>query len=120
MEQPQRPDSLAFGLLVFLAELAMLAVLAWSGARLGAPHLPAAIVLAICLPLVAAVLWGLWLAPRAKRRLGNPARLIIKLVLFAAAGALLALSGLLVQAIVFCVLCGAIVAWGERSGASSA
>jgi hypothetical protein len=102
---------------VFLVELALLAVLAVAGARLGDGAL--AVVLGAGLPLGAAVLWGLWLAPRATRRLAYPARLVAKLVLVFVAAALLAASGAPVGAVVFLVASGALITAGEvreRSG----
>jgi hypothetical protein len=74
---------------VFFDELTLLGVLAVAGARLP-DGLAASIALALLLPLVAAVAWGRWLAPRAKRKLGHPARLAAKLALIALASALLA------------------------------
>jgi hypothetical protein len=71
----------------FLAELGLLAGLAvvgwragndWSGPVLGS-------VLAVSLPIVAAAVWGLWVAPRARRRIADPPRFVVELVLFAAA-----------------------------------
>lgn len=56
---------------VLLAELALLAALVVVGARLGSTG-PAGIVLAVILPLGAAVFWGFLLAPKAKRRLRGP------------------------------------------------
>ena len=53
--------------LVFIVELARLAVLATAGARLGSQA--TAITLAVILPLVAAIMRGLYLPPRASRRL---------------------------------------------------
>ena len=48
------------------------------------------IVLGIAAPLAAAVVWGFWIAPKASRRLRDPLRLVVELLLFAAAGAALA------------------------------
>ncbi|HEY9293494.1 MAG TPA: YrdB family protein [Microlunatus sp.] len=115
VEESESPGSLALGVVVFLVELVLLAVLAWSGARLGSPSLPLAILLAVVLPGVAALIWGRWLAPRATRRLHEPTRLIVKLALLAIAAGLLALSGVIVPAVAFMVLGGVIVCVGERS-----
>lgn len=110
---PDRVDAL--DAVVFLAELCLLAVLAWAGARLGTGVW--AVVLAIALPLVAAVLWGLLLAPRAARRLPHPARLIVKLVLLAVAAGTLAVSGEVLWAIGFLVLTAAVTIAGELRAA---
>ncbi|MFL6126371.1 YrdB family protein [Actinophytocola sp.] len=76
----------------FLTELALLAGLAVAGARLG-DGVVLAVVDAVLLPLVAAALWGLFIAPRARRRLPEPARFTVEFVLFAGAGLVLALTG---------------------------
>ena len=73
--------------------------------------------LAFALPLVAAVLWGLLLAPRAARRLRHPARLIVKVVLLAAAAAALAVSGEVLSAIGFLVVTAAFTIAGELRAA---
>jgi hypothetical protein len=83
----------------FLSELAMLAGLGVAGYRLG-DGVVFSIVDAVLLPVVAAALWGLFIAPRARRRLPEPARFVVELVLFAVTGLVLALSGLLVTGIV--------------------
>ena len=99
---------------VFLDELVLLAVFAIAGARL-ADGTAASIALGIALPLVAAVAWGLALAPRARRRLGAPARLAAKLALVAIAALLLAWAGLPVWAAVFFVASAALLTLGERA-----
>jgi hypothetical protein len=96
----------------FLAELAMLAGLAAAGVGLGG-SLGTRIGLAVAFPLVAAVLWSLWLAPRARRRLPRGPRLAAKLVLLAATGALLVAAGHPVLGIAGFVVTAAVVAAGE-------
>ena len=59
------------------------------------------IVLGVTAPLAAAVVWGLWIAPKAKRRLRDPVRLAIELLLFGAAGALLAVAGHPLATVIF-------------------
>lgn len=86
----------------FLTELALLAGLAVAGARLG-DGLLFSIVNAILLPLVAAVVWAVFIGPRAPRRLPEPGRFIVESVLFAATGVALALSGWLAVGIVVAV-----------------
>jgi hypothetical protein len=75
----------------FLTELALLAGLAVAGARLG-DGIVLSVVNAVLLPVVAAVLWGAFIAPRAGRRLPEPARFVLEVLLFAAAGVLLVLT----------------------------
>jgi hypothetical protein len=75
----------------FLSELAMLAALAYAGFQLGDGV--GAWVLGIGAPLAAAVIWGAFIAPRARRRLPIGLRVVLELVLFAAATAGLAAAG---------------------------
>ncbi len=62
----------------FACELAALAAVGWWGWTVT----PA---LGVALPLVVAVVWGAWIAPKARRRLADPARLAVELVIFATA-----------------------------------
>lgn len=68
----------------FLAELGMLVCLGVGGWQRGDSLLGSA-VLGGVLPVAAAAVWGRWVAPRAPRRLRDPARLGVELALFAAA-----------------------------------
>ena len=68
----------------FLAELGMLAALAWGGWHL-TDSTVLSLLLALALPAAAATVWGLWVAPRARRRLADPTRLAVEVTLFAAA-----------------------------------
>jgi len=86
-----------------LTELALVAGLAVAGARLG-DGVVFGVVDAILLPLVAIALWSLFIAPKARRRLGEPTRIIVEVVLFAGAGVALALSGWVAVGIVIAVL----------------
>ncbi|MFJ1762243.1 YrdB family protein [Amycolatopsis sp. NPDC088138] len=86
----------------FLTELALLGGLALAGTQLGG-GLALAIVDAILLPVVAAAIWGLFIAPRAPRRLPEPARFLVEFALFAATGVVLALVGWVVAGIVLAV-----------------
>lgn len=87
-------------LLAFAAELALLALLAVAGWRLGtgaadgAAGVVTAVVLLLALPAGAVVVWGRLLARTAPRRLRQPARLGVQALLFMAAGALAAAAGL--------------------------
>ncbi|NUR09212.1 MAG: YrdB family protein [Nocardioidaceae bacterium] len=84
-DRPRPSGGLAVLLAVrFLAELGMLAALAWGGWHLVDETLPA-LLLAVVLPLLAAVVWGRWVAPRATHRLHDPARAVVEGVLFFAA-----------------------------------
>jgi hypothetical protein len=76
----------------FATELALLAALAVTGWRIGdGPVLRVA--LAVLLPLVAVAVWGRLVAPRASRRLPDPARLVVETALFVVSAVGLALAG---------------------------
>ena len=97
---------------VFLDELALLVVLAIAGALIGGGAV-ASTLRAVFFPLAAAVIWGRWLAPRARRRLAHPARLVAKLALVAIASVLLALSGPLWWGVAFFVVSAPLLIAGE-------
>jgi uncharacterized protein DUF2568 len=82
----------------FLCELAMLAALAFWGYVVGDGIW--AWLLGLAAPAVAAVVWGTFVAPRAKVPVPAPVRVAIELVLFAAAAAGLAAAGQPVAAVV--------------------
>ena len=93
-EPPPWPTRIAPAVLAlrFATELALLAALAWAAAALvlGAPL---KVLLAVLAAVAGAAVWGTWVAPASGRRLRDPARLGVELVLFAAAaGALLAVD----------------------------
>ncbi len=85
--------------LALVVELAALAAFAVWGFTAG-PSTALAIVLGVGAPLAFAVVWGLLLAPRARRRLPMPWLLVAKLVLFALATVALAAAGLPALAVV--------------------
>jgi hypothetical protein len=60
-------------------------------------------VLGIVLGLAVIAAWGLWAAPKSARRLPDPARLLVELVIFALATVAFAEVGQTVLAIVFAV-----------------
>lgn len=86
---------LALAVVRFAAELGMLAALAYAGWRLLSDTPVLGIVTAVTLPVLAAVVWGAWVAPKSARRLEDPARLSVELALFGAAvaGLLLVVGG---------------------------
>jgi hypothetical protein len=86
--EPERPLTggwLVLAALRFAAEIGMLAALGYVGWRLGGDSQAVAIVLAVVLVSLAATVWGLWVAPRAARRLEDPGRLFVELALFGVA-----------------------------------
>jgi Protein of unknown function (DUF2568) len=86
----------------FGTELAMLALLAVVGARAGA-GVVWSVLLGIAAPLAAVAVWAVAVAPKARRRLADPARLAVELALFAATAVGLAVVGMVVVAVVFAV-----------------
>ena len=76
----------------FLLELSLLAAFGYWGFRTG-PSPVMKVVLGIGLPILVAVIWGVFLAPASARRLADPARLIVELVIFGAAVAALYSAG---------------------------
>lgn len=78
--------------LKFLLELAAFAALAWWGASVGSGVV--SVLVAVAAPLAAVVLWGLFAAPRASRRLPLRSRVPLELaILGLAAVALSAVAG---------------------------
>jgi hypothetical protein len=80
------------GLVRFAAELGMLAALGYGGWHL-VDRVALSVVLAVVLPLAAALVWGRWIAPRAARRLTDPAKLLVEVILFASAAVVLVVAG---------------------------
>jgi hypothetical protein len=93
--------------LAFVCELAMLAVLALSGWDLGSGGL-LSVSLAVFYPALALLLWAVWLAPRASRRLPDPWRLVAQLALFGGSGAFVATAGHVVLGVLFAVVACAV------------
>jgi hypothetical protein len=60
-------------------------------------------VLGVLAGAVVIALWGTWVAPKSKRRLSDPARIVLELVIFALAAAAFASVGQTLLAVVFAV-----------------
>ncbi|MFI7600599.1 YrdB family protein [Actinoplanes sp. NPDC049681] len=84
--------ALRFGL-----EVAALAALAYGGWHVPGP-VWLRILAAVALPLAAAVVWGQWVAPKARRPLADPLRLLPEWVVFGGATTTLAATGHIVLA----------------------
>jgi hypothetical protein len=82
----------------FLCELALLAALAYWGFSVG--NGVAAWLLGLGAPLLAAIVWGAVVAPKARWPVPIQVRVVIELVLFAMAAAALAVAGRPVLAVV--------------------
>ena len=89
--------------LAFLLELLALGGLAWWGADTGG-GLAASILLGAGAPVVAAVAWGLFAAPRARVRLPLAGVLAVKVIVFGLAAVAVAAIGRLGIAIAFAVV----------------
>ena len=76
----------------FLLELCMLAALGFTGFQLGEPLL-LKLALAVLLPLIAAIVWGLFVSPRARIAVPYWLWLAIQLLLFGLAIGGLVLTG---------------------------
>jgi hypothetical protein len=90
----------------FGIELATYALLAWAGASANA-GLAVRIILAIVLPLIVIVIWFLVMAPRARHRLREPARLVAELTIFFASAAVVASFGHVLAAVIYAVIAAA-------------
>jgi Protein of unknown function (DUF2568) len=76
----------------FLLELALLGGAAVAGWRAGGGGISGALLLILAMAVVA-VVWGLAVAPRARRRWPDPSRLILEFAIFALVGGALAATG---------------------------
>lgn len=88
--------------LAFLLELAMLAAFGYWGFY-GDKSLLAKWTLGIGLPVLIAIVWGMYFAPRAAHRLGNISGNLLSLTLFLSASAALYYTGHTLLAIFFAV-----------------
>lgn len=84
----------------FLLEVAALASLGYWGFQ-ASDSTPAKVALGLGAPLIGATVWGLLIAPRARRRLPDPTRLVVEPCLFASAAGALAAAGQIEVAIAF-------------------
>jgi hypothetical protein len=89
--------------ITFLLELCMLAALAYWGFR-ASNSLPVRLLLGLGAPLLAILIWALFMAPKASRRLTGLPYLLLKIVLFGAAALALAAAGQPTLAIIFVIV----------------
>ncbi len=87
----------------FLLEMGALAALAYGGWHVPGP-LWLRLLLAVALPLLAAVVWGRWVAPKASHPVPDPLRLVPEWSDFGGAAAALAATGHPVLAATLAVL----------------
>jgi hypothetical protein len=86
--------------LSFFLELCMLAALGYWGFTTGGEFVTR-ITLGIGAPLLAAVVWGIFLAPASSRRLAQPFRLVLELAIFGLAIIALYAAGQPAWALIF-------------------
>jgi len=83
----------------FLAELALVGGLAWLGVSIGG-NVVVSVVLAVVFVAAIVVFWGVWMARTARRRVPDPARLVVEIVLYGGTAVALVAVGHVVPAIV--------------------
>jgi hypothetical protein len=71
-------------------------------------------VLGLVAGVVVILLWAVWVAPKSARRLADPARIVLELVIFGTAAAAFASVGQTVLAIVFAVAAAVSAALSRR------
>jgi hypothetical protein len=108
----------AFNLgLRFVLELCALAALAYGGWHVGGP-IWLRVLVAVAFPLLAAVVWGRWVAPKASHPIPDPQRLLPEWLVFGGAVVALAVTAHLLLAAVLAVLAALnrIALWRLRTG----
>ncbi|NJN53781.1 MAG: YrdB family protein [Anaerolineae bacterium] len=105
----------------FLLELCLLAALGYWGFSLDGDW-PLRLLVGIGAPLLAAVVWGLLVSPKAKRRLADPWRFVCELVLFVWGAAALVMverpSLAVILLVVYLINRLLVVLWGEDVAAA--
>ena len=86
----------------FLLELCALAALAYWGVQTGSSTI-LKVFLGVGTPLLAALIWGRFMAPTSKTRLRGTAYLLLKVAIFGVAAVALAIVGQVTLAILFAV-----------------
>jgi len=102
-----RPRVGLLGVLAFLCELAMIALLAAAGWRLGT-SVTTSVALAVGLPVVAVAIWARWMAPASAHRLRRGPRVVAQTALFVAVGGVCVVAGLVVWGVAFAVAASAV------------
>lgn len=101
----------------FLLELALLFALGYWGFQAQPPAM--GWILGLGAPLLAAVIWGVWIAPKSQRRLHDPLRQFVEIALFAAAVlALIAAQQVTAAVILFALVTlnqVLLVVWDQRA-----
>jgi hypothetical protein len=87
----------------FFLEIAMLISVGYCGFQYP-QNIILKYLLMILLPLIAAILWGIFAAPKSRLRLQQPYRMFFAMILFGVAVFLLYRSGIATLAVVFVIL----------------
>ncbi len=87
----------------FILELCSLAALAYSGWQAGS-DMPVKLGLAVGLPLMAAIIWGILGAPASSKRLEDPMRLGLEVVIFGGSAIALTAAGHPILGLVFALM----------------
>lgn len=102
----------------FLLELAAMAALGFWGWNAPGP-VAVRVLTAAVPPLAAAMVWGTWVAPKARRRLPDPLRLVVEVLVFGNAVVGLLVTGhpgwALALAAAYAVNVGLMFAWHQRA-----
>jgi len=102
--------------LAFLLELCMLAALGYWGFTLD-QGLAVRVGVGLGVPILAAVVWGIWMAPKAARPLPEPWHILLELVIFGLAIAALYAAGrprlALIFGIVYVINLALRYVWGQ-------
>ena len=77
-ERSMKRLNLAFRFILEMLVLVALVLFGWSRSD----SLPAQLFLALAMPAAVMIVWGLFVAPKASRRLDDPARLAVELVIW--------------------------------------
>jgi len=104
-------------LLRFVLELlVLLALFLWGVSVTDA--LPLQVLLGIGAPALAMLVWGVFVSPRASRRLPDPQRLVVEVVIFGAAALALAATGRLLPGLLLAAAAALSLflmwSWGQR------
>lgn len=113
-EQAMKGLNLAFRFVLEMLVLVALFLFGWALTD----SLPAQLVLGFGLPAIVVVLWGLFVAPKASRRLEDPVRLAVELVIWFAGALAFGLAVSWIVALLFglAVLLNLVLMfyWGQR------
>ena len=113
-QSPEGPKGVGIvSVLAFACELAMLALLFLAGWHLTHGGV-AGVLLGLLLAVAAGGVWAVWMAPTSPRRLADPGRLILQVVLFVCVGALLVAAGWALPGAAFAVIACVVFALSRR------